>query len=118
MPKKKTRSAKKRPEDPIECGRFRLDVETRRLTKDGREMRLTPKETQLLATFMRNKGQTLTRKFLMKKVWDTDFLDDTRTLDVHIHWVRQKIEDDPRHPVYITTVRRVGYRFSLEEPSS
>lgn len=116
MSKKKTRSTKKNPHNPIECGRFRLDLEARRLIKDGREIRLTPKETQLLAIFMKNEGQILTRKFLMKKVWDTDFLDDTRTLDVHIHWVRQKIEDDPRHPVYITTVRRVGYRFSLGEP--
>jgi len=88
------------------------------LIKDDRVMRLTPKMTRLLAAFMQNEGQILTRKFLMKTVWDTDFVDDTRTLDVHIHWVRRLIEDDPRNPVYITTIRRVGYRFSLEEAST
>jgi len=60
---------------------------------------------------MRHPGETLTRPFLMKQVWDTDYIGDTRTLDVHIHWVRHAIEEDPKSPVYLRTVRRVGYRF-------
>ena len=55
------------------------------------------------------------RKKLMKEVWDTDYLGDTRTLDVHIRWLRKKIEDDPSHPVLIRTVRGVGYRFEVED---
>jgi len=51
----------------------------------------------------------------MKQVWDTDYLGDTRTLDVHVHWVRKAIEEDPRSPVYLRTVRRVGYRFEVPE---
>lgn len=115
MPQEKGRSIKKQTQNPIVCGRFCLDVEARRLTKDGRGTRLTPKMTQLLVTLMINRGKTLTREFLMKEVWDTDFLGDTRTLDVHIHWVRQKVEDDPRHPVYIRTEKRVGYRFVADD---
>jgi DNA-binding response OmpR family regulator len=56
-------------------------------------------------------GEVLTRKFLMQQVWDTSYLGDTRTLDVHIRWLREAIEDDPTDPIYLRTVRRQGYRF-------
>jgi DNA-binding response OmpR family regulator len=73
--------------------------------------RLTPKQGRLLEVLMRHPGQVLTRAFLMKQVWDTDYLGDTRTLDVHIRWVRKAIEEDPGSPTYLRTVRGVGYRF-------
>ena len=88
-----------------------LDVEGRRLIRRARTQRLSPKECQLLALFMSNPGRVLSRQFLMKKIWGTDFLDDTRTLDVHICYLRKKIEEDPHHPCLLRTVRGVGYRF-------
>jgi DNA-binding response OmpR family regulator len=61
---------------------------------------------------MENAGEVLNRGTIMKEVWETDYLGDTRTLDVHIRWVREKLEDNPSRPQYIITVRGVGYRFS------
>ena len=76
---------------------------------------LTPRLCRLLEVFMRNPERVLSRKFLMRKVWETDYLGDTRTLEVHICWLRKKIEEDPHHPCYLRTVRGVGYRFSLSK---
>jgi DNA-binding response OmpR family regulator len=90
-----------------------LNVKRRSVIKRDRERHLTPKQAHLLELFMRHQGEVLTREFLMKRVWDTDFIDDTRTLDVHIHWVREAIEEDTRSPKYLHTVRGVGYRFSV-----
>ncbi len=88
-----------------------LNLETRQLTTGRHSYRLTPKECRLLAILMRNPNRTLTRAELMCEVWDTYYLGDTRTLYVHICWLRRKIEDDPRHPTRLRTVRGVGYRF-------
>jgi DNA-binding response OmpR family regulator len=74
---------------------------------------LTPKQAVLLEVFLRHPGEILTRAFLMKQVWDTEYMGDTRTLDVHIHWVRKAIEVDYKSPVYLRTVRRIGYRFEV-----
>jgi DNA-binding response OmpR family regulator len=63
---------------------------------------------------MQHAGEVLNRGTIMKEVWETDYLGDTRTLDVHIRWLREKLEDDPSHPQYIVTVRGIGYRFSPE----
>lgn len=82
---------------------------------DGEAIRLPPKQYALLRCLMKHPGQTLTRAQLMREVWETDFLDDTRTLDVHIRWLREKIEPNPSAPIYIQTVRRVGYRFVPKE---
>ncbi len=95
----------------LRVGRIALDLDTRRLNVDGEISVLTPKQFKLLSLFMSHPGETLTRKQLMKKVWDTDYTGDTRTLDVHIHWVREKLHDVPGQPRYLQTVRRVGYRF-------
>ena len=62
---------------------------------------------------MSNGGEVITRKRLMKEVWDTDYLGDTRTLDVHICWLRKKIEDSPSKPALLRTLRGVGYRFEV-----
>ncbi len=88
-----------------------LDLARRELKGCNGHNKLTPKECELLALFMSYPGRVLSRKLLMKEVWETDFLDDTRTLEVHICWLRKKIEEDPRKPQRLRTVRGVGYRF-------
>lgn len=97
-------------------GQLVLNIKRRSLIKGDRERHLTPKQARLLELFMRHPGEVLSREFLMKRVWHTDFVDDTRTLDVHIHWVRDAIEEDTGSPRYLHTVRGVGYRFTV--PSS
>lgn len=99
----------------VQVGDVILNVEQRCVIRGRRESQLTPKQARLLEVFMRHPGEILTRAFLMKQVWHTDYLGDTRTLDVHIHWVRKAIEKDPGSPVYLRTVRRVGYRFQASE---
>ena len=97
----------------LQVGDIQLNFRTRRVQRGNRQpQRLTPKQAKLLETFMRHAGQVLTRRFLMNQVWQTDYMGDTRTLDVHIRWVREKIEPDPSKPVYLTTKRRLGYRFA------
>jgi DNA-binding response OmpR family regulator len=81
------------------------------IRRDGEPLGLAPKEYQLLATFMKHSGEVLPRSFLIREIWNTDYLGDTRMLDVHIRWLRQKIEDNPSAPAYLRTVRGVGYRF-------
>jgi DNA-binding response OmpR family regulator len=94
-----------------------LDGLKRRVRREGRTAHLTPKEFKLLHLLMRNSGEVLSRGRIMKDVWETEYLGDTRTLDVHIRWVREKLEDNPSRPQYVVTVRGVGYRFSSEKGS-
>lgn len=96
----------------LRAGDLNLDLQRRVVIRRGEEHRLPPLQARLLETFMRNPGRVLTRAFLMKEVWKTEYVGDTRTLEVHIHWLRKVIEEDPRHPQYVTTVRKVGYRFN------
>ena len=95
-----------------------FDVEQRQVTKGGRTFRVTPKQAKLLEALMRHPGEVLSRRYLMKNVWNTDYLGDTRTLDVHVRWVREAIEDNPSAPEYVRTVRGVGYRFDPPEPET
>jgi DNA-binding response OmpR family regulator len=97
----------------ITCGPFMFNVARRTLSVDGHETQLTPKQAILLELFMRAPGEVLDRKSIMEKVWQTDYMGDTRTLDVHIRWIRQAIELDPGNPRYLKTVRGVGYCFEL-----
>jgi DNA-binding response OmpR family regulator len=97
--------------DTLTAGDFVFDVEARVVQKGGQTQRLTPKQASLLEELMRHSPEVLSRRYLMKTVWNTDYLGDTRTLDVHIRWVREAIEDDPSAPEYVLTVRGVGYRF-------
>ncbi len=99
-------------EKMLQVGDVTLNVEQQYVVRGKRENHLTPKQTQLLEILMRHPGEVLSRAFLMKQVWKTDYLDDTRTLDVHIHWVRKAIEEDHKAPVYLQTVRKVGYRLT------
>jgi DNA-binding response OmpR family regulator len=99
------------PNQPIEAGAIRLDQAARRVYRGGDELSLTHKEFDLLAELMRNQGAVLSRDLILSRVWGYDFYGDSRTVDVHIRWLRQKIEDDPSNPQHIVTVRGVGYRF-------
>lgn len=99
------------PASDISSRDLTLDLVSRRVVLEGRELQLAPREFELLATLMRNKDAVLTRDFLLASVWGDDYVGDARTVDVHIRWLRQKIEVDPSAPHRITTVRGVGYRF-------
>lgn len=100
------------------CGPFAVNPARRVLLMDGQETQLTPKQARLVEVFFRTPGQTVDRKTLMEKVWNTDYLGDTRTLDVHIRWLRKVIEADPSHPRYLLTVRGVGYRLDMAEDAA
>jgi len=99
--------------DLLRVGDVTLNIEQRCVVRGDRESHLTPKQACLLEVFLRHPGEILTRSYLMKQVWNTDYMGDTRTLDVHIHWVRKAIEEDHKSPVYLRTIRRVGYRFEV-----
>jgi DNA-binding response OmpR family regulator len=100
-------------DDILRLGDIVLNIKRRYVVRGKRESHLTPRQALLLEIFLRHPGEVLSRAFLMKQVWDTDYLDDTRTLDVHIHWVRKAIEDDYRSPVYLRTMRGIGYRLEI-----
>jgi DNA-binding response OmpR family regulator len=99
------------PIQELEAGPLRLDLGARRAFRAGRELTLAPREFDLLSLLMRNRGAVLSRDLLLARVWGEDFPGDPRTVDVHIRWLRQKIEADPSNPEQILTVRGVGYRF-------
>jgi DNA-binding response OmpR family regulator len=89
-----------------------LDLDARRVTKGGHELQLRYKEFELLSLLMMRAGYAVTRAEIFDEVWGTDWLGDMRTLDVHIRWLREKLEDDPSNPAHIQTVRGVGYRYT------
>jgi DNA-binding response OmpR family regulator len=97
--------------DVVSSGNLRLDLVRREATRDGAPLPLKPKEFDLLVFFMRNPGRAFTREELLNQVWGYEFAGDTRTVDVHLRWLRQKIESDPGRPTRLITVRSVGYRF-------
>lgn len=105
-------AAKALGSEEIQCGRLRLFPSLRRITKDGKDLHLSPIQFHLLSIFMHHPGEVLPRSFLMREVWHTEYMGDTRLLYVHIHLLREKIEDDPHSPVLLRTVRGVGYRFT------
>lgn len=95
----------------LDAGSIRVDTGSRRAWRDDVELNLSQKEFDLLACLMRNRGMALSRDMLLERVWGYDFLGDSRTVDVHIRWLREKVEPDPSKPIYIHTVRGIGYRF-------
>ena len=103
------------PEDllpsTLEAGPVRMDVERHTVAVDGRPVSLPLKEFELLEMLLRNAGRVLTRMQLIDRVWGSDYVGDTKTLDVHIKRLRAKIEPDPAKPVHIVTVRGLGYKF-------
>lgn len=105
------------PGGELIIGDLRLNLEARRLFKGDRELSLRHKEFELLSLLMSRQGDVLSRAQLFDQIWGTEWLGDTRTLDVHIRWLREKIEDDPGRPLYIRTVRGTGYRLTPPEES-
>ena len=97
----------------LQLGPIKLNLAQRRISCGGREERVTPKQARLLEMFMRAPGQLLSRKQIIKHVWDTDYTGDTRTLDVHMSWLRSVIEPNPRKPRYLKTLRGQGYRLDI-----
>jgi two-component system, OmpR family, response regulator RegX3 len=99
------------PVEVLRGGPVELDVGRHETRVRGEQIPLPPKEFELLEAFLRRKGRLLTRDFLIEEVWGADYYGDTRTLDVHVKRLRQKVEDDPRKPIHLVTVRGLGYRF-------
>ncbi|MFQ5942029.1 MAG: response regulator transcription factor [Anaerolineales bacterium] len=97
----------------LQAGPVKLNLAQRKVKVNGREARLTPKQAKLLELFMHNPGKLLTRKKLIREVWLTDYTGDTRTLDVHMSWLRHAIEQNPGKPEFLHTIRGMGYRFDL-----
>jgi len=97
----------------IHAGPIRLDREHGRVRCLGKSARLTPRLVALLTKLIQHKGEVIEREILFKEVWDTNYTGDTRTLDVHISWLRRAIEIDPTHPKFLKTVRGVGYRLDI-----
>ncbi len=102
-------------EKTISSGPFTLNIKQRTLVAYGKETHLTPKQAQLLEIFFSNPNEVIDRKRLMEEVWQTDYLGDTRTLNVHVRWLRELLEPDNKNPRYLKTVRGVGYQFELED---
>ena len=98
-------------EERLAAGDVAIDTGSRRVTVAGRDVTLSPKEFDLLKVLVNHAGRVLGRDVLLNTVWGQDFFGDTRTLDVHIRWLREKIEDNPGKPLRIETVHGVGYRF-------
>jgi len=95
----------------VEAGPVRLDVDRHTVVVRGQGVTMPLKEFDLLEILVRNSGRVLTRTQLIDRVWGSDYVGDTKTLDVHIKRLRAKIEEDPANPLHITTVRGLGYKF-------
>jgi DNA-binding response OmpR family regulator len=93
----------------VDIGGVQVDLGGHRVLRDGREVTLKPKVFELLAFLVRHPGQVMSRDQLLESVWGYDYAGETRTVDVHVHWLRSAIEPDPRSPSVIQTIRGVGY---------
>jgi DNA-binding response OmpR family regulator len=103
------------PPGPIHVGGLEVDIAARRAKLEDEELQLSRKEFDLLAELIRNAGRVVTREQLMDRVWDENWFGSTKTLDVHVRWLRQKLGDDPAEPRFLHTVRGVGFRFTAPE---
>jgi DNA-binding response OmpR family regulator len=97
----------------LQRGPLSLNLATRSVTTPKGEYAMTPKQCALLQMLLVHHGDVVKRSNIMQAIWETSYLEDTRTLDVHIRWLRERIEPDPSNPVYLKTVRGVGYRLNL-----
>ena len=97
--------------ETLQAGPLMLDTEAHSARLGGEELRLKPREFDLLALFMRNPGRAFTRDQILERLWGHDYIGDVRTVDVHVRWLREKIEAEPSAPARIITIRGVGYRF-------
>ncbi len=97
----------------IHAGHLRLDLKHRQVRLGSKKVRLTPRLSHILRILMEHPGEVVKREHLFREVWNTKYIGDTRTLDVHISWLRKALEENPREPRYIKTIRRVGYRLDV-----
>jgi two-component system alkaline phosphatase synthesis response regulator PhoP len=95
----------------LQFGNLRIDTDRREVTLSGEVLPLKPKEYELLLFLARNQGMVLSRDLILERVWDWDYGGASRTVDVHVRWLREKIEEDASKPVRIVTIRGIGYRF-------
>jgi len=110
------RRSESKPEPPapaktVDLGKVTVDLAGHQILRDGEPLAVKPKAFELLAFLIRNAGQVFSREQLLERVWGYDYGGETRTVDVHVHWLRQRIEEDAGSPRYIQTVRGVGYVF-------
>jgi DNA-binding response OmpR family regulator len=103
------------PAEPVTVGELEVDPGARRARLAGEELQLSRKEFDLLADLIGHAGRVVTREDLMSRVWDENWFGSTKTLDVHVRWLRQKLGDAPDAPRYLHTVRGVGFRFTAPE---
>lgn len=97
----------------LKKGDVTLNIATRTVLTPNGHYHMTPKQCMLLQMLMQRNGEVVARQELMRVIWNTSFVEDTRTLDVHVRWLRERIEDDPSQPKYLLTVRGVGYQLNL-----
>ncbi len=102
-------------DDLLVVGSLQLDPGQRWVRIGNRQTSLTPRLVALLKILMEHPGEVIEREYLFRTVWDTAYTEDTRTLDVHVSWLRRAVEEDPRNPQHIKTVRGVGYRLDMDE---
>ena len=95
----------------LEFNHIKMFLEECRVTSFDREITLSPKEFKLLELFMKNPKRVWSRDLILEKIWEIDFIGDTKTVDVHVRWLREKLEENPSAPKFIKTVRGFGYRF-------
>lgn len=101
-------------DDALEAQDIKIDVSAHRAFQDGRELQLTAKEFDLLRILIKEAGNVVPRQVIMQEVWGSDPAGSTKTLDMHISWLRRKLGDDATYPYYISTVRGMGFRFETE----
>ena len=111
MMKQEMLSSKEVAPSVVRAGELELDPARHRVSSGGSILGLSPKEFDLLALLMSNPGRAFSRDYLLDRVWGYDYAGETRTVDVHVRWLRKKIEADPAHPHHLLTVRGVGYKF-------
>ena len=111
MLRRPRRTATGQMAEPLCSGSLTVDVEAHQAKLNGQDLRLKPREFDLLALFMRNPGRAFTRDQVLEQLWGHDYIGDVRTVDVHVRWLREKIEADPSTPARIITIRGHGYRF-------
>ncbi len=99
--------------EPVRLGAVTIDLAGHRISRDGQDLVIKPKAYELLAFLVRNPGQVFSREQLLEKVWGYDYAGETRTVDVHVHWLRSAIEADPGQPRYLQTIRGIGYVLRL-----
>jgi two-component system alkaline phosphatase synthesis response regulator PhoP len=100
------------PSEGYQFGDVRIEFRRAEVTRDGAPLELSAREFQLLKYFIEHRGATLTREELLNEVWGYNAMPSTRTVDVHVAWLRQKIEPNPRHPQYVLTIHGMGYKFA------